>query len=278
MVEKDVIVVFGAEITGGAVSRLVELGSRLPGQTRYIALGDYSNSRGASDMGVLPDMLPGYCPVEDPSARSVFESRWKTPLPAQPGWTLDEMLAAVREGRLESLYVVGSNPLKGKDPLEYLGKAFLVVQDLFLHETAQAADVVLPAAGAYEKSGTVTNTCGELQKLRKATEVAGARTDLEILSHLAASMEASLAPTKTEEVLAEIRQLVHGYDIPLVNILAGGAEPVVPLDGFRPVPAERAGRIYSAQDSLFTSGTLGRYSLCLQMVPERTTRKPPSPA
>ena len=279
MAEKDVIVVFGAEITGDAVSRLVELGSQLPGQTRYIALGDYSNSRGASDMGVLPDMLPGYCSVEDPQARSIFESRWETPLAAQPGWTLDEMLAAVHERRLESLYVVGSNPLKGKDPLEYLGKAFLVVQDLFLHETAQAADVVLPAAGAYEKSGTVTNTCGELQRLRKATEGTGARTDMEILSRLAGSLEASLAPNHTEEVLAEIRQLVPGYDIPLANILAGGAEPVAPPDGFRPPPRQAgAGRIYSAQDSLFTSGTIGRYSPCLQMVPERTTRKPPGPA
>ncbi|MBI4460355.1 MAG: (2Fe-2S)-binding protein, partial [Acidobacteria bacterium] len=94
MSEKDVIVVFGDEITGDAVSLLVQFGSRLAGQTRYIALGDYSNSRGASDMGLLPDLLPGYGSVADPLARSAFESRWGGPVPAKPGWTLEDMIAA----------------------------------------------------------------------------------------------------------------------------------------------------------------------------------------
>jgi len=82
--EKDVIVLFGAEITGETVSLLVQLGNQLSGQTRYIALGDYSNSRGASDMGLLPHLLPGYRPVEDPAARALFENRWGTPLPDRP--------------------------------------------------------------------------------------------------------------------------------------------------------------------------------------------------
>ena len=275
--EKDVIVIFGAEITGETVSLLVQMGNQLPGQTRYIALGDYSNSRGASDMGLLPHLLPGYRPVEDSGARALFENRWGTALPSQPGWALDEMLASVLASRLEALYVVGANPLKRKDPAEYRGKSFLVVQDLFLHETAQAADVVLPAASAYEKSGTVTNTCGELQRLRKAMEIMGARADLEIFSRLAAAIGTPLAPSQTEEVFAEIRQMVPSYDVSLVNVLSGGAEMVVPLDGFSP-PSIEDGRIYSAQDTLFTSGTMGRYSPCLQMVPERNTRERPGPA
>ena len=262
----------------------MRLGRQLPGQTRYIALGDYSNSRGAADMGVLPHLLPGYRPVEDPASRAVLEDRWKSPIPAQPGWSREEMLAAVREGRLASLYVVGANPLQGQDAAQYRGKAFLVVQDLFLHETAQAADVFLPAASAYEKSGTVTNTCGELQRLRNAMEVLGTRTDLDILARLASGMGVSGLPARAEEVFEEIRQLTPGYNVSLVNLLAGGAEQVVPGDGFPStwLRAGResdatAGRVYSAQDSLFTSGTLGRYSQILNLVPERNSRKPPDP-
>ena len=278
MSEKGVIVVFGDEIIGDAVSLLVRLGTQLPGATRYIALGDYSNSRGASDMGLLPDLLPGYRPLESPSARAVFETRWGVTLSGQPGWTLDEMLAAVVESRLESLYVVGANPLKNRETGEYQGKTFLVVQDLFLHETVRAADVVLPAASAYEKSGTVTNTCGEMQRLRKATEAMGTRTDLEIFSHLASAIGAVLRPSHPDEVLAEIRELVPGYEVPLVNMVAGGAELVAPSNGFHQINTGRAGRVYSSQDTLFTSGTLGRYSDILRAVPERTTRKQPGPA
>ena len=277
LAEKDVIVVFGAEITGPAVSLLVRAGNRLPGQTRYIALGDYSNSRGAADMGLLPHLLPGYGAIADPTARSRFEAHWKSELPAQPGWTVEEMLAAVREGRLESLYVVGANPLKGSDPLPYRGKTFLVVQDLFLHETAQAADVVLPATCAYEKSGTVTNTCGEVQRLRKAMQVPGPRSDLEIFLYLARTMGAQLHPSRPEEVLEEIRRLVPGYNISLANLLAGGAELGTPVHGFSPLPPESPGKVFSSQDHLFTSGTLGRYSQILNIVPEAKTRKPPEP-
>jgi NADH-quinone oxidoreductase chain G len=278
MAENDLVVVFSAEITGQAVSLLVEWGSRRPGRTRYIALGDYNNSRGSSDMGVLPDALPGYGSLTDAAVRERFESAWRATLPSEPGWTLDEMLASVRDTKLEALYVVGANPLKGKDPAQYRGKSFLVVQDLFLHETAQAADVVLPAASAYEKSGTVTNTCGELQRLRKGMEVMGTRPDLDIYSLLAAAMGERLEPAKPEEVLEEIRKLVPGYGVPLVNILSGGAEPVTPLDGYRPVSPRHPARITPAEDNLFTSGTLGRYSSALQSVPEKTTRQQPGPA
>ena len=277
LAEKDVIVVFGAEITGQAVSLLVRAGNQLPGCTRYILLGDYSNSRGAADMGLLPHLLPGYGAIADPTAHSRFEAHWKSELPAQPGWPVEEMLAAVREGRLESLYVVGANPLKGSDPLAYRGKTFLVVQDLFLHETAQAADVVLPATCAYEKSGTVTNTCGEVQRLRKAMQVLGPRSDLEIFLHLAKTMGAQLHPSRPEDVLEEIRQLVPGYNISLANLLAGGAELGVPIHGFPLFPPESPGKVFSSQDHLFTSGTLGRYSQILNIVPEAKTRKPPEP-
>jgi NADH-quinone oxidoreductase subunit G len=157
------------------------------------------------------------------------------------------------------------------------GKGFLLVQDLFLHETAQAADVVLPAASTYEKTGTVTNTCGEMQRLRKAVELVGTRTDLQILAQLADALGARLAPSRPDEILAEISQLVAGYAIPMASVLAGGAGAVHPASDEIAVRAGIDGSVDSARDTLFTSGTLGRYSNTLQTVPERLTRKQPEP-
>ena len=158
-----------------------------------------------------------------------------------------------------------------------LGKSFLVVQDLFLHETAQAADVVLPAASAYEKSGTVTNTCGELQRLRKAVETLGARPDFQIILKLADALGASLRPSRMDDVLQEIRESVPGYDVSLARVLAGGAELVRPSAAAPFGNGAGDGRIVPASDTLFTSGTLTRYSHVLQSVPERLSRKLPGP-
>src|SRR5262249_31127438 len=163
--ESDVAIVFGAEVSGAAIATLVAFGSKLPGKTRYMALGDYANSRGAADMGVLPDRLPGYAYVDDPKAREALESIWGAALPSKPGLTTAQMVGAAQEGKLKALYVMGANPFdhfgtagSGRKKLE-----LLVVQEMFLTETARVADVVFPAASAYEKDGTVTNTSGEMQ-------------------------------------------------------------------------------------------------------------------
>ncbi|MBI4480496.1 MAG: NADH-quinone oxidoreductase subunit NuoG [Acidobacteria bacterium] len=274
--EKDVIVLFGAEVQAHDVAALVRFGSALQGRTRYIALADYSNSRGAADMGLLPHLLPGYQPVVDPQARAAFESRWGAPIPDWAGWSASEMLFAVQERRLPALYVVGANPWKGKEPDGLRGQAFLVVQDLFLTETAQAADVVLPAASAYEKTGTVTNTCGEIQRLRKAVETVGTRTDFRIIQDLAAALGSPVAPghapTHAEDVLQEIHGMVSGYSVSLAAVLSGGAEPVILSAAPSALESDGRGRIISASDTLFTSGTLTRYSQILQTVPERSGR------
>ncbi|HWP85456.1 MAG TPA: NADH-quinone oxidoreductase subunit NuoG, partial [Terriglobia bacterium] len=154
--ESNVVVLFGSEIQAADIATLVRFGGTLQGRTRYIALADYSNSRGAADMGLLPHLLPGYQPVSSAEARASYEARWGAAIPDLPGWVLSEMLAAAEAGRLPALYVVGANPCKAKDPATMRGKTFLLVQDLFLTETAQAADVVLPAASSYEKTGTKT--------------------------------------------------------------------------------------------------------------------------
>ncbi|MGB0038889.1 MAG: NADH-quinone oxidoreductase subunit NuoG, partial [Terriglobales bacterium] len=182
--EKDLVIAFGSELRGADIERLAGFASTLAG-AKLICLADYANSRGASDMGLYPDLLPGYEPV---ASAGKFHVEWGAP-PAEKGLTLPEMMDAAKSGKLSALYVVGSNPVGrlGVDPFG-LAKTFVVVQDMFLTETANIADVVLPAANAYEKSGTCTNTCGDLQLVKKAGEVSDCKSDFEMIVRIADAM------------------------------------------------------------------------------------------
>ena len=167
--EKELLIVFGSEFRGRDIEALVNFGLTLP-NVKFACLGDYVNSRGAADMGLLPDLLPGYQAFDSANAltQEYAGKDLGTTLPSAPGLDLVEMLDAAARGELAALYVVGSNPVSryGVDP-SALKNTFLIVQDLFLTETALLADVVLPAANLYEKSGTVTNTYGDLQLVKK---------------------------------------------------------------------------------------------------------------
>jgi NADH-quinone oxidoreductase subunit G len=136
-------------------------------------------------MGLYPDLLPGY---EAVAGAKKFEREWGAQ-PGDKGLTLPQMMEAAKNGKLKALYVVGSNPVGrlGIDPLA-LSKTFVVVQEMFLTETANIADVVLPAANAYEKTGSYTNTCGDLQMLKKAGEVTDTKPDFEMIVRIAAAM------------------------------------------------------------------------------------------
>jgi len=238
--EPELVVVFGDAIKGEAVRRLVDFGESLGIPVHYVCLVDYSNSRGAVDMGLLPD--------------------------AAGGLALPEILAAQD---LDVLWVVGANPLRGRSPAPAWGGRFVVVHDLFLTETAQAADVVFPAASAYEKGGTVTNVCGEVQRLRKAVGAMGAKPDLEIMGLLAREMgvAAEMGPWIPDTVFTEIRKNVRGYDVPLPVLEMGGAAQTAAVNG-RVALDGRPELIRSAHENLFTSGTLGRYSKVLNSVVE----------
>lgn len=278
--ESDVAIVCGAEISGPAIPALVAFGSKLPGKTCYMALGDYSNSRGAADMGLLPDRLPGYAHVDNAKARETFEQLWGRALSSKPGLTAPQMVEAARSGQLKALYVVAANPLvhfgrpgDGRGTLE-----LLIVQELFLTETAKAADIVLPGASAYEKDGTVTNTSGEIQILRKAAELMGPRSDFDLLRILSHQLEkqglGKAFPYKTPgDVFAEIRKTVPAYNVPLASLLAGGAEAVrAPFARNGHVPHDvPVGLIRSANDTLFTSGTLSRWCTMMESLPEADT-------
>jgi NADH-quinone oxidoreductase subunit G len=276
--ESNVVVVFGAELTGAAIRDLVKFGSSLPGQTRYMALGDYANSRGAADMGQLPDMLPGYLPVTNANARRKFAELWGAKLPEKPGMDARGMLAAAAKGHLHALYAVGANPVKtfGVSAKGRLGKLdLLIVQDLFLTETAELADIVLPAASTYEKNGTMTNSSGEVQLVRKGGDVMGTRSDFDILRILSFQLAQQGLGQATrlrnpEATFDEIRQSVPGYNLPMTNLLLGEAERTSPVSSANgnakfDVPA---GAIFSANDTLFTSGSLSRYCTMVRSLPE----------
>ncbi|MBV9403827.1 MAG: NADH-quinone oxidoreductase subunit NuoG, partial [Acidobacteriaceae bacterium] len=234
--EPEVVIIFGAAIKGEAVRRLVEFGDSLNIPAKYVCLVDYSNSRGASDMGLLPALLPGYRSIRDAGLA--------------PGLNYDQILSATD---LDALWIVGANPAASGALAST--SAFLVIQDLFLTETARRADVVLPAASAYEKNGTVTNVCGDVQKLSRGPKTMGAKPDLEIIALLAKEMREDLGPCTPESVFDEIRNSVPGYDVPLAVIETGGAVHTAPLNG-RLSLEWQPGLIRSAKNTLFTSGTL----------------------
>jgi hypothetical protein len=131
-------------------------------------------------------------------------------------------------------------------------------------ETAKQADIVLPSASAYEKNGTVTNVCGEVQKLTAAIKVMGTKTDLEIFGLIAKEMGLNLGIWLPDKVFAEIRKAVHGYDVSPA-VLALGPAATLPLNGR---VAALPGAIQSAGDTLFTSGSLTPYSKVLNSVME----------
>ena len=263
--ETDLVILFGAGIAGAAIADLVAWGAARAGRTRFMALGDYANSRGAADMGVLSDRLPGYAHVSDATARAAFGKLWDATLPDAPGLNAAQMTEAALAGRLPALYVVGANPVErfGRAGAERpAGLELLVVHELFMTATARLADVVLPAACLYEKDGTATNTSGEVQLVRKASEAMGPRSDfdlLRLLSHQLARLGVGQPfPLRTPAAaFEEIRKHVAGYDVPWAALLGGGAEPSTPFASPNGQPP--AGLIFSAHDTLFTSGSLSRY-------------------
>ncbi len=244
--ESELVIVFNDSVKGADVRRLVEFGQSLGIAVKYCALLDYSNSRGAIDMGLVPELLPGFHPT------------------GKTGLTYREMLAATD---LDAVWIVGANPLK-EGPLASK-RAFVVVQDMFLTESAQRADVILPAGSAYEKNGTVTNVCGEVQKLKRAVGALGTKPDLEIIGQIAKEMglAAVMGPWLPDRIYGEIRRTVKGYDIPLPMVTLG-AQQTTPVNGRVGVEGP-SDQIWSAHDNLFTSGTLGRYSKILNSVIEK---------
>jgi NADH-quinone oxidoreductase subunit G len=188
------------------------------------------------------------------------------------------MLAAAAKGELHALYVVGANPVKtfGISASGRLGKLdLLIVQDLFLTETAELADIVLPAVSGYEKNGTMTNTSGEVQLVRKGGDVMGTRSDFDILRILSyqlglRGLGQAIRLRTPEAAFDEIRESVPGYRLAMATLLLGEAERTSPVSAANgnanfDVPV---GSIFSSHDTLFTSGSLSRYCTMVRSLPE----------
>lgn len=178
--EKSMVIIFGSELQDHDIENVVKFGTSLP-QAKFICLSDGANSRGAADMGLFPDLLPGY-----ETDRRRWSEAWGAAIPEKPGMNLPQMVEAAQSRLLPVLYVVGSDPVKDYAvDVGALRNTYLIVEDLFLTSTAAMADLILPSSAPYEKSGTFTNTCGDLQDIRKAADCMGPRSDLEIILQLA---------------------------------------------------------------------------------------------
>jgi NADH-quinone oxidoreductase subunit G len=298
--EETLIVVVGNELRGGELASLIKA---LP-DAKFALLADYANSRGAADMGLLPDALPGYQSLKGSTLASEYGAA------DAPGLDLLGMFDAASTGALSALYVVGSNPVKryGIDPAA-LKSTFLIVQDMFLTDTAVLADVVFPTANLYEKSGSVTNSYGDLQLVSKAADKAGVRTDFELIVRLADkfghdvkqlvpfgkglradmgqtrgaqsgeadrhavwlsanNLELKLSPFDPFAILDEIQRVVPGYDKLLrLQLLSGNDQHISPAaTGLIQIAPTRKDLVLPSSDTLFTSGSLTRFSPQLQDV------------
>jgi NADH-quinone oxidoreductase subunit G len=175
------------------------------------------NSGGAQLLGLLPDMLPGYRVLGDAGARARLEAVWGRPVPESPGLTTRGMLEAARAGRLRTLYVVGADPATDYPDARAWEEArrrveCLVVHDLFLTGTAASADIVFPVLTYAEKTGTVGNVEGRVQRQDQALLGPGdARSDAEIFAALAAQLGAPFGLGSWEQVFAEIGRVIPGW-------------------------------------------------------------------
>ncbi len=177
-----------------------------------------NNVQGACDMGALPNVYTGYQRVDNPDTQQKFKIAWRSELSSTPGLTLTEMLDAAFDGNIKAIYLMGENPILSDADANHTEKAlrnleFLVVQDIFLTETARMADVVLPAVSFAEKNGTFTNTERRIQRVRKAIEPIGnSKPDWWIICQLARRMGAQNFDFEHPfEVMGEIAMLTPSY-------------------------------------------------------------------
>jgi formate dehydrogenase major subunit len=177
-----------------------------------------NNVQGASDAGLIPMVLPDYQSVSDEAARKLFGDLWGVEIDPEPGLTVVEIMDAVHAGDIRGMYVLGENPAMSDPDVAHARHALaalehLVVQDIFLTETANYADVILPASAWPEKTGTVTNTNRQVQMGRKALPCPGeAREDWSIVVELARRLGLDWTYAHPSEVFAEMKRGMPSLD------------------------------------------------------------------
>ncbi|PWI57021.1 formate dehydrogenase subunit alpha [Sulfoacidibacillus thermotolerans] len=213
-------------------------------------LRGHNNVQGACDFGTLPSWFPGYQAVSDPRVRQQFEQAWGVPLSAVPGMDNQQMVAAIEEGRLKAMYLVGEEMAFVDTNTNHVQNAlskldFLVVQDIFFTKTAQFADVILPASPSLEKEGTFTNTERRIQRLYQVLPTLGeSLPDWKIIMAVANRLGANFTYAHPEEIMAEAAQLaplfagvtyerLTGYQSLVWPVAPDGSDtPLLYTDGF----------------------------------------------
>jgi len=176
-----------------------------------------NNVQGASDSGLIPMVYPDYQPVGAPETRAKFEKAWGVELDPNPGLTVVEIMKAAIAGEIKGMYMLGENPFLSDPNINKVrgalsGLDFLVVQDIFLTETAEFADVIFPATSALEKDGTFTNTDRRVQIARKALDAPGeARSDWEVICEIGTRMGYPMSYDSAAEVFDEFVALTNAY-------------------------------------------------------------------
>ncbi|MFB4164057.1 formate dehydrogenase subunit alpha [Alteribacillus sp. JSM 102045] len=241
----------GGSDTSTAISNLLlATGNyRRPGAGAYPLRG-HNNVQGASDFGSMPDRMPGYEFVADEKVRKKYKEAWGVPLPTDDGMNNHEMVDAIHEGKLKSMYLKGEDMGVVDSNINYVQEGFeklefFVVQDVFLSQTAKFADVVLPASPSLEKDGTFTNTERRIQRIYKALDPLGdSKPDWEIIRDVANALGADWNYTHPSEIMEEAAGLadiftgvayerLEGYDSLQWPVAPDGKDtPILFLEDF----------------------------------------------
>jgi formate dehydrogenase alpha subunit len=176
-----------------------------------------NNVQGACDMGGLPNVYPAYQQVANEDVRKKFEAAWNAQLSPKVGLTIMEMMDAAGKGTIKALYIMGENPMLSDPDLQHVKKELkkldlMIVQDLFMTETAQLADVVLPVASFAEKDGTFSNTERRVQRIRQAVEAPGeAKADWEVICGISNKMGYAMNYASAKEIFEEVAKVTPSY-------------------------------------------------------------------
>jgi predicted molibdopterin-dependent oxidoreductase YjgC len=276
--------------TGGHRAIFAAAGLTYLLEARLYLLSDKPNDQGLIDAGCVPDMLPGGRPLNIHDFKSKFEAEWGGSIPEEEGLTLFEIIEGARNKTVKALYIMGDNPLfnlpNGADIEESLKSLdFLVVQDIFLSETAKIADVVLPALGWTEKTGTYTNLERRIQLQKKAVNASAGMEDWKIMSDVSEKMGYKMPFSDTEDIMDEMAKVSPLYrDLTYREIGKGNClwpyhgEPlrgeIHELPAMVDGTADYKADFYLAPEkTLFHSGTISRRSPALMKISPEPTLK-----
>ena len=199
-----------------------------------------SNVQGACDLGALPNVYSGYQKVTDPQVKEKFSKAWGVDLSDKVGLTVVEILNAAYDGKIKGIFIMAENPAMSDPDLNHTREAlkrveFLVVSDIFMTETAELADVILPGVTIAEKDGTITNTERRVQRIRKAVEPAGeSKPEWQIICELAQKMGYDMSYNDPGEIMEEIARLTPIYGGIFYNRLDNGGLQWPCLDANHP--------------------------------------------